>query len=56
MVDTLIKFGFITGGGWIYWPGTDQRTDFGHTMKCNRKDQKVKGNLLLIRHLEDGSI
>jgi VCBS repeat-containing protein len=50
------SLGFTTGGGWFYWPGTTDKTNFGYTMKYNKKGQKVKGSLLLIRHLEDGSI
>ena len=57
--DVLVVYdpslGFPTGGGWFYWPGTDDRTNFGYTMKYNKKGQKVKGNLLLIRHLPDGT-
>ncbi len=58
--DVLVIFdpslGFTTGGGWFFWPGTEDRTNFGYTMKYNKKGQQVKGNLLLIRHLEDGTI
>lgn len=50
------SLGFATGGGWFYWPRTGERTNFGFTMKYNKKGEKVKGNLLLIRHLPDGSI
>jgi uncharacterized protein YycO len=50
------SLGFATGGGWFYWPGTGERTNFGFTMKYNKKGEKVKGNFLLIRHLPDGSI
>ncbi|MCK4898134.1 MAG: hypothetical protein KAS38_05125, partial [Anaerolineales bacterium] len=50
------SLGFTTGGGWFYWPGTTDKTNFGYTMKYKMKGQKVKGNLLLIRHLADGSI
>jgi hypothetical protein len=50
------SLGFTTGGGWFYWPGTNERTTFGYTMKYNKKATKVKGNLVLIRHLPDGSI
>jgi VCBS repeat-containing protein len=50
------SLGFTTGGGWFYWPGTDEKTNFGYTMKYNKKGERVKGSLLLIRHLEDGSI
>jgi hypothetical protein len=65
--DVLVVYdpslGFTTGGGWFYWPGTDDagagypgdRTNFGYTMKYNKKGQKVKGSLLLIRHLSDGT-
>jgi hypothetical protein len=50
------SLGFATGGGWFYWPETGERTNFGFTMKYNKKGEKVKGSLLLIRHLPDGSI
>jgi hypothetical protein len=58
------SLGFATAGGWFYWPGTadpaagypGDRTNFGTTMKYNKKATKVQGSLLLIRHLADGSI
>jgi uncharacterized repeat protein (TIGR01451 family) len=50
------SLGFTTGGGWFYWPGTEDKTNFGYTMKYNRKGTKVQGSLLAIRHLPDGSI
>jgi hypothetical protein len=50
------SLGFATGGGWFYWPETGERTNFGFTMKYNKKGQNVKGNLLLIRHMPDESI
>jgi cysteine-rich repeat protein len=65
--DVLVVFdpslGFTTGGGWFYWPGTDDpgngypgdRTNFGYTMKYNKKATKVQGSLLLISHLPDGT-
>jgi VCBS repeat-containing protein len=57
--DVLVVYdpslGFTTGGGWFYWPGTDHRTNFGYTMKYNKKGQKVQGSLLLISHLPDGA-
>jgi hypothetical protein len=49
------SLGFTTGGGWFYWPGTTDKTNFGYTMKYNKKGGNVKGNLVLIRHLADGS-
>jgi hypothetical protein len=49
------SLGFTTGGGWFYWPGTDHRTNFGYTMKYNKKATKVQGSLLLISHLPDGT-
>jgi hypothetical protein len=49
------SLGFTTGGGWFYWPGTTEKTNFGFTMKYNKKATKVQGNLLLIRHLDGGS-
>jgi hypothetical protein len=58
--DVLVIYdaslGFTTGGGWFYWPGTEDKTNFGYTMKYNKKAKNVKGNLLLIRHMPDGSI
>jgi len=58
--DVLVVFdpslGFTTGGGWFYWPDTDEKTNFGYTMKYNKKGKKVQGSLLLIRHMTDGSI
>jgi len=50
------SLGFTTGGGWFYWPGTTDKTNFGYTMKYNKKATKVQGSLLVIRHLPDGSI
>jgi PKD repeat protein len=56
--------GFTTGGGWFYWPGTEDpstgypgdKTNFGYSMSYNQKNLKnVKGSLLLIRHLADGT-
>jgi uncharacterized repeat protein (TIGR01451 family) len=58
-LDMLIVYdpalGFTTGGGWFYWPGTTDRTTFGYMMQYNKKATQVKGNLLLIRHLPDGT-
>jgi hypothetical protein len=63
--DVLVVFdpslGFTTGGGWFYWPEDGSaiagaKTNFGYTMKYNKKGNKVQGNLLMIAHLEDGSI
>jgi hypothetical protein len=48
------SLGFTTGGGWFYWPGTSDKTNFGYTMKYGKKGTNVKGSLLLIRHLADG--
>ncbi len=50
------SLGYTTGGGSFLWPGTDEVVNFGYTMKYNKKGQKVKGSLLLIRHVADGSI
>ncbi len=58
--DVLVVYdpslGFATGGGWFYWPDTEDRTNFGFTMKYSKKGNKVQGSLLLIRHLSDGTI
>jgi VCBS repeat-containing protein len=48
--------GFATGGGWFAWPETGDRTNFGFTMKYNKKGTSIQGTLLMIRHLPDGSI
>lgn len=48
------SLGFTTGGGWFYWPGTSDKTNFGYTMKYGKKGTNVRGSLLLIRHLADG--
>jgi hypothetical protein len=56
--DVLVVYdpslGFTTGGGWFNWPGTEDKTSFGYTMKYNKKGNKVKGSLLLIRHAAPG--
>jgi hypothetical protein len=49
------SLGFTTGGGWFYWPGTDDKTNFGYTMKYGKNGRNVKGSLLIIRHLDDGT-
>lgn len=53
--DVLTVFdpslGFTTGGGWFYWPGTDDKTNFGYTMKYNKKHTNIQGSFLLIRHI-----
>ena len=58
------SLGHTTGGGWFYWPGSDDpetgypgdRTNFGYTMKYGRNGKTLKGNLLMIRHLRDGTM
>ena len=50
------SLGFTTGGGWFHWPESGERTNFGYTMKYNKKGTNVMGSLLLIRHMPDGSI
>jgi len=50
------SLGFATGGGWFYWPGTTDKTNFGFTMKYNNKGNSVKGTLLVIRHYAGGTI
>jgi VCBS repeat-containing protein len=70
--DVLVVYdpslGFVTGGGWFYWPGTEEgqvgnpdyypgdKTNFGFTMRYNRRGTNVQGRLLLIRHLPDGMV
>lgn len=54
--DVLTVFdpslGFTSGGGWFYWPGTTDKTNFGYTMKYNKKATNIQGSLMLIRHIE----
>ncbi len=58
------SLGKATGGGWFYWPGTENvesgyagdKTNFGFTMSYKKNGGNVKGKLLLIRHLPDGTI
>ncbi len=45
------SLGFTTGGGWFYWPETDDKTNFGYVMRYNRRHTKIQGSLLLIRHV-----
>lgn len=58
--DVLVIYdpslGFTTGGGTFLWPGTGEKTNFGYSMKYNKKATNIKGNLLLVRHLQDGTI
>ena len=50
------SLGFTTGGGWFYWPGTQDKTNFGYTMKYNNKGTNLQGSLLMIRHTSGGNI
>jgi len=50
------SLGFTTGGGWFYWPGTTDKTNFGYVMQYGKNGVNLKGNLLLIRHLANGDI
>jgi C1A family cysteine protease len=50
------SLGFSTGGGWFYWPGTGEMTNFGYTIKYNGKVPRIQGSLVLIRHMPDGTI
>ena len=49
------SLGFTTGGGWFYWPDTEDKTNFGFTVKYNKKGNKAQGSLLLIRHTDEGN-
>jgi hypothetical protein len=49
------SLGFTSGGGWFYWPGTLDRTSFGYSMKYNRNGNGLRGSLMLMRHLPDGT-
>ncbi|MCM2309833.1 MAG: tandem-95 repeat protein [Steroidobacteraceae bacterium] len=49
------SLGFTTGGGWFYWPGTQDRTNYGYVMQYGKGGKGVKGSLLVIRRLPDGT-
>ena len=49
------SLGFTTGGGWFYWPGTNDKTNFGYTMKYGKNGRNVRGSLLIMRHMDDGT-
>lgn len=48
--------GSANGGGWFFWPGTEDRTHFGFVMKGNRDDPDHQGHLLVVRHQADGTL
>jgi hypothetical protein len=50
------SLGFTTGGGWFYWPGTDDKTNFSYTVSFGKDGRSVMGNVLLVRHLSDGTL
>lgn len=64
------SLGFITGGGWFYWPETDDpsmtecgpegyagdKTNIGFSVKYNKgKKKNPQGSILLIRHTVDAN-
>jgi hypothetical protein len=57
------SLGFTTGGGTFIWPGSDDpgasysgdETSFGFTIEYNKNGKNIKGRLMLIRQLADGS-
>ncbi len=65
--DALTVFdpslGFVTGGGWFRWPGTEDmdsgypgdRTTFGMVMKYNKRGAGLRGSFVLVSHLPDGA-
>jgi PKD repeat protein len=48
--------GQASGAGTFIWPDTEDETKFGFTMEYNKKGSKVKGSLMLVRHVGDGSV
>ncbi len=52
------SLGFVTGGGWFYWPGSadaaagydGHRTNFGIVMKYDGKAGTPKGNISMVVH------
>ena len=62
LVDNVTVFtvydpslGFTTGGGTFYWPGTQEKTNFGYVMQYNKKATNVKGSVLIIKHTDEGT-
>jgi hypothetical protein len=57
--DVLVIFdpslGFTTGGGWVTWPGSTDKTNLSFNVKYQR-DKAVHGQLLLMRHTADGAL
>jgi uncharacterized repeat protein (TIGR01451 family) len=63
--DVLVVYdpslGFTTGGGWFYWPGTEDgeypgdKTTFGYNIKYNKKATNTQGSAIVVRHLADDS-
>lgn len=57
------SLGGATGGGTFFWPGTadperaypGDRTNFGFTMEYTKQGTRLRGSLLVIRHLPDDS-
>jgi hypothetical protein len=47
--------GYATGGGWFYWPGTQDRTNFGFVTRYGKNGANPKGSLLVIRHTAEGN-
>jgi hypothetical protein len=58
------SLGYTSGGGSFVWPGTADSdadyegdvTTFGYTMEYGKNGKNVRGSLLIIRRLPDGSI
>lgn len=48
--------GFATGGGWFKWPGTGEKTSFGFVTQYGKSGSNFKGQLVMIRHMPDGSL
>jgi hypothetical protein len=57
------SLGFTTGGGFFYWPGSEDllkdypgdHCNFGFTVQHNKRGGNVRGSLLLVRRQADGS-
>ena len=43
-----------SGGGWFYWPGTDDKTTFGFVTHYGKNGTNFRGSLLIIRHTDEG--
>ena len=49
------KRNVANGGGWFYWPGSEDKTHFGFVVQADKKESGQQGHLLVVRHTTDGT-